>query len=167
MLIEDYNHRDEPVEHHGVPTADRDICGASGLVLELNASSSRLLSLSDEEVPFVDRNFTEKWNYQKVKYESDKTEIYQEILEKIKVYKREELSEQGFEDELWNHFNRLPIRRETDVNIEGPEDVLRHMMLLQRPYDSATKSAFEVRMVQANWLMTSITMEDDVNYHGG
>lgn len=71
MLIEDYNHRDEPVEHHGVPTADRDICGVSGLLLELNSSSSRLLSLSDEEVPFVDRNFAEKWNYQKVKYESD------------------------------------------------------------------------------------------------
>jgi len=82
------------------------------------------------------------------KLRQKKTEIYQEVLQIMKNSKREELSEPGFEDELWNHFNRLPIRYAMDLNLEGPEDVLMHMKLLQQAYDSATKSAFEVRSVQ-------------------
>ncbi|KAH7849097.1 hypothetical protein Vadar_012892 [Vaccinium darrowii] len=93
-----------------------------------------------------------------------KTEIYQEVLQRMKDFKREELSEPGFEDELWNHFNRLPMRYATDVNIEGPEDVLRHMKLLQRAYDSATKSAFEVRSVQVPVFDVSCSGTADSNF---
>lgn len=98
------------------------------------------------------------------KFRQKKTEVYQEVLQIMKDCKREELSEPGFEDELWNHFNRLPIRYATDVNIDGPEDVLRHMKLLQRAYDSATKSAFEVHSVQVPVSDVSCSGTADSNF---
>jgi hypothetical protein len=98
------------------------------------------------------------------KFRLMKTEIYQEILQKMKEFKREELSEPGFEDELWNHFNRLPMRYATDVNIEGPEDVLRHMKLLKQACDSPTKSAFEVRIVQVPVPDVSCSVTADSNF---
>lgn len=53
---------------------------------------------------------TESNSTQNRKSRLKKTEIYQEVLQRMKDFKREELSEPGFEDELWNHFNRLPMR---------------------------------------------------------
>jgi len=82
------------------------------------------------------------------KFPRRKADTYHEILQNMKEFKREELSEPGFKDKLWNHINRLPNRYAMDLNIERPEDVLMHMKLLQQAYDSATKSAFEVRSVQ-------------------
>ncbi|KAH7849706.1 hypothetical protein Vadar_021854 [Vaccinium darrowii] len=85
---------------------------------------------------------------QSQKFPQLKAETYHEILQNMKEFKREELSEPGFKEELWNHINRLPIRYAMNLNIEGPEDILMHMKLLQHAYDSATKSAFAVRIVE-------------------
>ena len=38
-----------------------------------------------------------------------KVEVFEEVLRRLKE-ECEEVSEEGFEDELWSHFNRLPLR---------------------------------------------------------
>ncbi|KAL6995924.1 nicotinamide N-methyltransferase, partial [Sarracenia purpurea var. burkii] len=77
-----------------------------------------------------------------------KVEVYHEIVRKLRDSDNEEASQPGFEDELWAHFNRLPIRYATDVNIERAEDVLMHKKLLRLAYDPSTRPAFEVHVVQ-------------------
>lgn len=39
-----------------------------------------------------------------------KVEVYHEVLRRLKESEVEEASRPGFEDELWNHFTRLPLR---------------------------------------------------------
>ncbi|THG20591.1 hypothetical protein TEA_028570 [Camellia sinensis var. sinensis] len=77
-----------------------------------------------------------------------KVEVYHEIVRRLRDSDNEEASQPGFEDELWAHFNRLPIRYATDVNVERPEDVLMHKRLLHLAYDPTTRPAFEVRLGQ-------------------
>ncbi|KAI8014302.1 Serine/threonine-protein kinase STY46 [Camellia lanceoleosa] len=79
-----------------------------------------------------------------------KVEVYHEIVRRLRDSDNEEASQPGFEDELWAHFNRLPIRYATDVNIERPEDVLMHKRLLHLAYDPTTRPAFEVRLGQVH-----------------
>ncbi|XAR61597.1 Dual-specificity kinase [Bertholletia excelsa] len=86
-----------------------------------------------------------------------KVEVYHEIVRRLRDSNHEEASQPGFEDELWAHFSRLPIRYAMDVNIERPEDVLMHKKLLDLAHDPATRPAFEVRLVQdQNFLVFSI-----------
>ena len=39
-----------------------------------------------------------------------KVEVFEEVLRRLKEFPECEVSEEGFEDELWSHFNRLPLR---------------------------------------------------------
>ncbi|XP_057490034.1 serine/threonine-protein kinase STY46-like isoform X1 [Actinidia eriantha] len=77
-----------------------------------------------------------------------KVEVYHEIVRRLRDSDNEEANQPGFEDELWAHFNRLPIRYARDLNVERPEDVLVHKKLLQLAYDPTTRPAFEVRLGQ-------------------
>ncbi|KAI8549384.1 hypothetical protein RHMOL_Rhmol06G0020500 [Rhododendron molle] len=78
-----------------------------------------------------------------------KFDVYEEISKKLRASENEEVSQPGFEDELWNHFNRFSVSYATDVNVEQPEDVIMHMKLLNLAEESNTRPAFEVRIVQA------------------
>ncbi|GLT75297.1 hypothetical protein SLA2020_470310 [Shorea laevis] len=77
-----------------------------------------------------------------------KLEVYNEVLRRLKNSDDEEANRSGFDDELWNHFNRLPTRYALDVNIERAEDVLMHKRLLHLAHDPANRPAIEVRPVQ-------------------
>ncbi|KAI5668851.1 hypothetical protein M9H77_18704 [Catharanthus roseus] len=79
-----------------------------------------------------------------------KVEVYHEVLRRLKESEVEEASRPGFEDELWNHFTRLPLRYALDVNIEKAQDVLMHKKLLQLAHDPNTRPAYEVRLVQVH-----------------
>ncbi|EEE70151.1 hypothetical protein OsJ_30202 [Oryza sativa Japonica Group] len=48
----------------------------------------------------------------------------------------------AFDDELWNHFNRLPARYAMDVNVERAEDVLTHKRLLEQAKDPGAAAGF-------------------------
>lgn len=39
-----------------------------------------------------------------------KVEVYQEVLRRLRESDCEEACQPGFEDQLWSHFNRLPVR---------------------------------------------------------
>ncbi|XP_052203136.1 serine/threonine-protein kinase STY46-like [Diospyros lotus] len=91
-----------------------------------------------------------------------KVEVYHEIVRRLRDSDHEEASQPGFEDELWAHFNRLPIRYAMDVNVERPEDVLMHKKLLHLAYDSATRPAFEVRLVQVH-PVSEVSCSDSVH----
>lgn len=39
-----------------------------------------------------------------------KVEVYQEVIRRLRESNCEEASEPGFEDQLWSHFTRLPLR---------------------------------------------------------
>ncbi|GLT86041.1 hypothetical protein SLE2022_042040 [Rubroshorea leprosula] len=77
-----------------------------------------------------------------------KLEVYNEVLSRLKKSNNEEANCSGFDDELWNHFNRLPARYALDVNVERAEDVLMHKRLLHLAHDPANRPAIEVRLVQ-------------------
>ncbi|KAK6916770.1 Serine-threonine/tyrosine-protein kinase, catalytic domain [Dillenia turbinata] len=51
-----------------------------------------------------------------------KQEVYNEVLRRLKDSNNEEAIQPGFDDQLWNHFNRLPTRYALDVNVERAED---------------------------------------------
>ncbi|CAL5383402.1 unnamed protein product [Camellia sinensis] len=91
-----------------------------------------------------------------------KVEVYHEIVRRLRDSNNEEASQPGFEDELWAHFNRLPIRYATDVNVERPEDVLMHKRLLHLAYDPTTRPAFEVRLGQVH-AVSDATSSDSVH----
>ncbi|CAA6673535.1 unnamed protein product [Spirodela intermedia] len=75
-----------------------------------------------------------------------KLDIYHEVLRRLRNC--EDAGLPGFDDELWVHFNRLPIRYALDVNVETAEDVLMHKCLLQMAADSSKRPVFHVRLVQ-------------------
>ncbi|PWA60471.1 serine-threonine/tyrosine-protein kinase catalytic domain-containing protein [Artemisia annua] len=77
-------------------------------------------------------------------------EVFEEVLRRLKEFEPEceEVSEEGFEDELWSHFNRLPLRYALDVNIERAQEVLMHKKLLHMAHDPKTRPAFEARLIQ-------------------
>lgn len=77
-----------------------------------------------------------------------KLEVYNEVLRRLKDSGNLEAREPGFADDLWSHFNRLPIRYALDVNVERAEEVLMHKRLLHLAHDPANRPAFEVRLVQ-------------------
>ncbi|XP_031475250.1 serine/threonine-protein kinase STY46-like [Nymphaea colorata] len=77
-----------------------------------------------------------------------KLEVFAEVLRRLKESGNEDVNLPGFEDELWNHFNRLPPRYALDVNVERAEDVLNHKRLLHLAKDPAKRPVFDVRLVQ-------------------
>ncbi|XP_031384033.1 serine/threonine-protein kinase STY46-like isoform X2 [Punica granatum] len=85
---------------------------------------------------------------QQSRQQRKKLQVYNEILRRLKDSNREEADTPGFDDELWNHFNRLPTRYALDVNVERAEDVLMHKRLLHLARDPANRPAIEVRLVQ-------------------
>ncbi|KAI4320930.1 hypothetical protein MLD38_034362 [Melastoma candidum] len=78
-----------------------------------------------------------------------KSDVYDEVLRKLRESHVSDLGIPGFEDDLWSHFNRLPIRYALDVNVEKAEDVLLHKRLLEMAQDPATRPAIEVRLAQS------------------
>ncbi|KAK6946478.1 Serine-threonine/tyrosine-protein kinase, catalytic domain [Dillenia turbinata] len=77
-----------------------------------------------------------------------KHEVYNEVLRRLKDSNNEEAIQPGFDDQLLNHFNRLPTRYALDVNVERAEDVLMHKRLLQLALNPANRPAIKVRLVQ-------------------
>ncbi|CAN1276313.1 Serine/threonine-protein kinase STY46 [Linum perenne] len=77
-----------------------------------------------------------------------KLEVYNEVLRRLKESDNEEVDRAGFDDELWSHFTRLPVRYALDVNVERAEDVLMHKRLLHLAHDPANRPVIEVRLVQ-------------------
>ncbi|KAL0923486.1 hypothetical protein M5K25_007545 [Dendrobium thyrsiflorum] len=81
-----------------------------------------------------------QWKYRKL-------EVYQEVLCRLKDAGCQEALSPSFEEELWAHFNRLPVRYALDVNVERAEDVLTHKKLLLQAHDPANWP-FDIRTVQ-------------------
>ncbi|KAI5353636.1 hypothetical protein L3X38_006530 [Prunus dulcis] len=79
-----------------------------------------------------------------------KVNIYNEVLRRLMSSDVADAKLDGFEDELWAHFNRLPTRYALDVNVERAQDVLMHKRLLLMAHDPATRPAVEVRLVQVH-----------------
>ncbi|KAL4557498.1 hypothetical protein LXL04_035678 [Taraxacum kok-saghyz] len=77
-----------------------------------------------------------------------KVEVYQEVLRRLQESDCEEACQPGFEDQLWSHFNRLPVRYALDVNVERAQEVLMHKKLLHMAHDPNTRPAFEARLIQ-------------------
>lgn len=84
----------------------------------------------------------------KSRQQRKKVEVYNEVLRRLKESSHPEALEPAFDDQLWEHFNRLPARYAMDVNVERAEDVLVHKRLLYLAHDPANRPAFEVRLVQ-------------------
>ncbi|CAI0468932.1 unnamed protein product [Linum tenue] len=61
-----------------------------------------------------------------------KLEVYNEVLRRLKESDNEEAGRDGFDDELWSHFSRLPVR----------------YRLLHLAHDLANRPVIEVRLVQ-------------------
>ncbi|XP_071709785.1 serine/threonine-protein kinase STY46-like isoform X2 [Rutidosis leptorrhynchoides] len=77
-----------------------------------------------------------------------KVEVYQEVLRILKESDCVQVFEPDFEDQLWSHFNRLPVRYALDVNLERAQEVLIHKKLLHMAYNPTTRPAFEVRPIK-------------------
>ncbi|KAJ6931619.1 hypothetical protein NC652_014958 [Populus alba x Populus x berolinensis] len=93
-------------------------------------------SCSSRAVDFLPRN------------QRQKLDVFNEVFCRLKESNNEEASLLGFENELWDHFGRLPPRYAMDVNAERAEDVIMHKRLLQMAHNPATRPAIEVRLVQ-------------------
>ncbi|CAL1398115.1 unnamed protein product [Linum trigynum] len=94
-----------------------------------------------------------------------KLEVYNEVLRRLKESDNEEAGRDGFDDELWSHFSRLPVRYALDVNVERAEDVLMHKRLLHLAHDPANRPVIEVRLVQVSPSPDG-KWTDDSNYPG-
>ncbi|KAH6813270.1 ACT-like protein tyrosine kinase family protein [Perilla frutescens var. frutescens] len=90
----------------------------------------------------------EKTSSAKSRAQQKKTEVYNEVLRRLKEVGHSEAHQMDFDDQLWAHFNRLPPRYAMDVNLERAEDVLTHKRLLHLARDLANRPAFDVRLVQ-------------------
>ncbi|XP_018441113.1 serine/threonine-protein kinase STY8 isoform X1 [Raphanus sativus] len=93
-----------------------------------------------------------------------KLDVFGEVLQRLQESSYEEASLPDFEDQLWQHFNRLPARYALDVKVERAEDVLTHQRLLKLAEDPATRPAFQVRNVQVsprNSADSDPALEDD------
>ncbi|XP_059287453.1 serine/threonine-protein kinase STY46-like isoform X1 [Lycium ferocissimum] len=78
----------------------------------------------------------------------EKVEVFQEVLRRLRELNNEEANQPGFEDELWAHFTKLPLRYALDVNIERAQDVVMHKSLLQMAHYQNPAPAVEVHLVQ-------------------
>ncbi|KAF3561067.1 hypothetical protein DY000_02012011 [Brassica cretica] len=90
-----------------------------------------------------------------------KLDVYGEILQRLQESNYEEAALPDFEDQLWQHFNRLPARYALDVKVERAEDVLTHKRLLKLAEDPATRPVFDVHSVQVIKLSSQNSAESD------
>ncbi|RDX70225.1 Serine/threonine-protein kinase STY46, partial [Mucuna pruriens] len=92
--------------------------------------------------------FNSGWN--RGPKQRQKVGVYNEVLCRLKELNVPEALLPGFEDELWDHFYRLPARYALDMNVERAEEVLMHKRLLDiaRAPTTGTGHALEVRLVQ-------------------
>lgn len=95
-----------------------------------------------------------------------KLEVYTEVLRRLHDAGLPDARAPGFDDELWNHFNRLPARYALDVNVERAEDVLTHKRLLEQAKDPAQRPAFAVRAVQVSPILDGNQTDADSNTAG-
>ncbi|XP_006660922.2 serine/threonine-protein kinase STY46-like [Oryza brachyantha] len=95
-----------------------------------------------------------------------KLEVYTEVLRRLQDSGVAEARREGFDDGLWNHFNRLPARYAMDVNVERAEDVLTHKRLLEQAKDPAQRPAFAVRAVQVSPILDGNQTDADSNTAG-
>ncbi|KAH0456072.1 hypothetical protein IEQ34_013979 [Dendrobium chrysotoxum] len=103
------------------------------------------MAISDAE-SCESRAFVEKpLQYQR---HHSKLEVYNEVLRRLKESGSPEVLAPSFKEDLWLHFNRLPVRYALDVNVERAEDVLTHKRLLQQAQDPVIQLAFDIRPVQ-------------------
>ncbi|XP_076952759.1 serine/threonine-protein kinase STY17-like [Bidens hawaiensis] len=92
-----------------------------------------------------------------------KLEVYHDVVTRLYDMHHEETLQPDFEDQLWNHFNRLPPRYALDVNVERAEDVIVHKRVLQMAEDPDNIPAFEVRLVQVQPTTEENTPDMDNN----
>ncbi|KAG8057623.1 hypothetical protein GUJ93_ZPchr0002g24490 [Zizania palustris] len=95
-----------------------------------------------------------------------KLEVYTEVLRRLHDAGVLEARSEGFDDELWSHFNRLPARYAMDVNVERADDVLTHKRLLEQAKDPAQRPAFAVRAVQVSPILDGNQTDADSNTAG-
>ncbi|KAK9075065.1 hypothetical protein SSX86_003384 [Deinandra increscens subsp. villosa] len=93
-----------------------------------------------------------------------KVEVYQEVLRRLRESNCEEACRPGFEDQLWAHFSRLPVRYALDVNVERAHEVLIHKNLLHMAHDPNTRPAFEARLIQLNSSVDENGVESTSSY---
>lgn len=86
-----------------------------------------------------------------------KVEVFNQVLSRLQDLNLEEVKLPGFEDHLWLHFNRLPVRYASDVNVERAEDVLMHKRLLDLAEDPENRPAFDVRLVQVQPMYNGVS----------
>ncbi|WCJ32739.1 ACT-like protein tyrosine kinase family protein [Euphorbia peplus] len=102
----------------------------------------------EEDVESCGSRAVDSYTQPNSRHHTQKLEVYNEVLRRIRDFNFEDANLPGFDDQLWLHFNRLPARYALDVNVERAEDVLTHKRLLQLAEDPANRPAFEVRPVQ-------------------
>ncbi|CAN4095470.1 unnamed protein product [Withania somnifera] len=98
------------------------------------------VSCSSRGLSELSRNHTRK--------RREKIEVFQQVLRRLRESNDEEANQPGFEDELWAHFTKLPLRYALDVTIERAQDVVMHKNLLQMAHYQNPAPAVEVRLVQ-------------------
>lgn len=86
-----------------------------------------------------------------------KVEVFNQVLSRLQDLNLEEVKLPGFEDQLWLHMNRLPVRYASDVNVERAEDVLMHKRLLDLAEDPENRPAFDVRLVQVQPMYNGVS----------
>ncbi|KAM3362954.1 serine/threonine-protein kinase STY17 [Capsicum galapagoense] len=86
-----------------------------------------------------------------------KVEVFNQVLSRLQDLNLEDVKLPGFEDHLWLHFNRLPVRYASDVNVERAEDVLMHKRLLDLAEDPENRPAFDVRLVQVQPMYNGVS----------
>ncbi|GAB2279404.1 hypothetical protein Dimus_014046, partial [Dionaea muscipula] len=96
-----------------------------------------------------------------------KLDVFNDVLRRLHCSGSEEARLPGFEDQLWLHFSRLPVRYMLDVNVERAEDVLMHMRLLRQAQNPANRPVFEVRLVQVNSTANSSAGDSIHSYSSG
>ncbi|CAN4078660.1 unnamed protein product [Withania somnifera] len=87
-----------------------------------------------------------------------KVEVFNQVLSRLQDLNLEEVKLPGFEHHLWLHFNRLPVRYASDVNVERAEDVLMHKRLLDLAEDPENRPAFDVRLVQVQPIYNGVSI---------
>ncbi|KAL2939716.1 Serine/threonine-protein kinase STY17 [Bienertia sinuspersici] len=90
-----------------------------------------------------------------------KIEVYNDVLNRLQDSDCFDAKIDGFDDQLWLHFNRFPARYALEVNVERAEDVLTHMRLLRQAEEPDNVLAYHVSVVQVN-LTTNGHFDDSI-----
>ncbi|XP_019243225.1 PREDICTED: serine/threonine-protein kinase STY46-like isoform X2 [Nicotiana attenuata] len=104
--------------------------------------------MMEDAVSFSSRGLPESSQSRITRKRREKVEIFQEVLRRLRESNDEEANQPDFEDELWAHFTKLPLRYALDVNNERAQDVVMHKNLLKMAHYQNTRPAVEVRLVQ-------------------